>query len=60
MKIRPAHPGLIVRDPYTKRPLSEDGDDVAEDSYWLRRLRSGDVVLVEEHAPLATAKKGRE
>jgi hypothetical protein len=47
MRIRPAVPGAIVRDPETKRPLPPEGADVAETSYWLRRLRSRDVVLVE-------------
>jgi hypothetical protein len=48
MRIRPAFPGAVIRDPQTKRPLPEEGADVAESSYWLRRLRSGDVVRVDE------------
>lgn len=42
MFVKPA-PGVIVRDPATKRPLPPDGKDVPESNYWLRRLRDGDV-----------------
>lgn len=40
--------GLIVRDPITKRPLLPEGREVPADGYWLRRLRSGDVVEVAQ------------
>ena len=36
-------PGIQVRDPASKRWLQPEGREVAESSYWLRRLRSGDV-----------------
>lgn len=38
--------GLVIRDPMTKYPIASEGMDVPENSYWLRRLKSGDVVLV--------------
>jgi hypothetical protein len=47
MKVKPATPGAIVRDPHTKRPVPDEGEDVPDTSYWIRRLRDGDVVLVE-------------
>lgn len=40
--------GLIVRDPVSKRPLPLEGGDVPREGYWLRRLRSGDVVEVAQ------------
>lgn len=37
--------GLMVRHPVTKRHIPEDGIEVSEtDAFWVRRLRSGDVV----------------
>lgn len=39
-------PGLIVRDPRSKRPIPPEGREVPAESYWLRRLRSGDVVEI--------------
>lgn len=44
MRIKPARPGLLVRDPVSKRPLPDSGRDVPETSYWLRRLAAGDVI----------------
>lgn len=35
---------LLVRDPWTKQPLPADGAEVPETSYWLRRLKAGDVL----------------
>jgi hypothetical protein len=50
MKVKPATPGSIIRDPHTKRPVPDEGDDVPETSFWIRRLRDGDVVIVEPPA----------
>lgn len=50
MRVKPAHPSAIVRDPHTKRPLPAEGDDVPDTSFWHRRLRDGDVVLVTDRA----------
>lgn len=46
MRVKPASPGLLVRDPVSKRALPEEGREVPESSYWMRRLRAGDVVRV--------------
>ncbi len=40
--------GLPVRDPATKRHLPAEGKEVPETSYWLRRLKCGDVVLIQQ------------
>lgn len=48
MKIKPA-PGLKVRHPVTKQHIPAEGIEVSDtDTYWFRRIRSGDVVLVTE------------
>lgn len=43
MFVKPA-PGLRIRGP-NKQILPDEGADVPEVAFWLRRLRSGDVVL---------------
>ena len=40
--VKPA-PGLIVRDPDTREPLPAAGAWVPRTTYWVRRLRDGDV-----------------
>ena len=42
--IRPAKPGLIVRDPVSGSPLPEAGAEKPCNQYWLRRLKDGEVV----------------
>lgn len=50
MRIRPAD-GLIVRHPETKTPIPAEGIEVSETSlFWNRRIRQGDVVVVDEPA----------
>jgi hypothetical protein len=65
MRIKPADPSVPVRDPVTREYLPEDGADKPETSFWMRRIRDGSVVRVEEHelptgrepiAPLTTRK----
>lgn len=43
--IKPAD-GRQVRDPVTKEPLYAEGDSKPRNSYWLRRIKDGDVVIV--------------
>ena len=51
MIVKPA-PGCRVRDPRSRQPIPETGIEVSElDTYWARRLRSGDVVLVQPAEP---------
>lgn len=51
MRVKPAIPGAIVRDPHSKRQLPAEGGDVPDSSFWIRRLRAGDVVIVAEPTP---------
>lgn len=44
-------PGLIVRDPDTRQPLPPEGREVPASTWWMRRLKSGDVVLVPSPPP---------
>jgi hypothetical protein len=50
--VKPA-PGLLVRDDVSKVRLPAEGREVPETSYWVRRLRCGDVVLASPPAPPA-------
>lgn len=59
MKLKPAIPGAIVRDPHTKRPLPAEGREVPDNAFWRRRLRAGEVVPVDT-APRAAQPTGRE
>ena len=43
MRIKPAD-GRNVRDPITKQHIPAEGAEVPPSTYWLRRIRSGDVV----------------
>jgi hypothetical protein len=47
MKVRPARAGDVIRFPESAKRLPDEGALVPETSFWMRRLRSGDVVLVE-------------
>ena len=39
--------GLRVKDPKTMQPLPPEGKRVKLDTYWLRRLKAGDVIRCE-------------
>ncbi len=45
IKIKPIK-NLIVRDPITKQPLPNKGIYVELNSYWSRRLKDQDVILI--------------
>jgi hypothetical protein len=47
LHIRPAT-GLRIRDPRTRQLLPDEGARVPATTFWRRRLRDDDVVLVEE------------
>lgn len=49
MFVKPAE-GRQVRDPASKRPIPAAGANVPQDSYWIRRLRDGDVVAANPPA----------
>lgn len=46
IKIKPVQ-GAVVRDPETKELLAASGESKPRSSYWLRRLRDGDVEEVK-------------
>lgn len=47
LHIRPAQ-GLKIRDPKTQALIPEEGLIVEQNSYWVRRLKSGDVIIVKD------------
>lgn len=51
MRVKPATPGAVIRDPHTKRPLPAEGGEVPDNTFWRRRLMAGDVVLVAASKP---------
>lgn len=51
--VKPCCAELIVRDPETRKPLSEDGEIKPRNPYWMRRIQDGSVQMV-------AAKKGRK
>lgn len=56
MKVKPADPNAVIRDPHTRQPLPAEGGEVPETSFWIRRLNDGEVVRIDE----PTAPTGRE
>lgn len=55
MRVKPVDPTAVIRDPHTRRALPPEGANVPDNSFWRRRLASGEVVLVKEtevRAPL--------
>lgn len=56
MIVKPA-PGTKVRHPVTRQHIPEAGIEVpTTDTYWARRLRSGDVVEVTTRAEVEETK----
>lgn len=52
MKVKPADPNAVIRDPQTRQPLPAEGAEVPENNFWVRRLQDGDVVRIDaQRAP---------
>lgn len=56
IRLKPAREGLILRKPPGGTPLRAEGENVPNNTFWRRRLRDGDVVLVEDK-PKSSIKK---
>lgn len=54
--VKPASPDVTVRKP-VNGPLAAEGEWVNEESYWLRRITDGDVV-VDTTAPAESGAAG--
>lgn len=50
IRLRPAVPGAVIKDPRTGELLPEAGATVPADPYWIGLQLRGDVVPVEEKA----------
>lgn len=48
--IKPRDKERLVRDPKTRAPLKQRGEVKPRNTYWLRRLRDGDVIEVTTKA----------
>jgi hypothetical protein len=58
IKVKPARPGLIVRDPTNGfAPIPDGGAEVERTSAIIRRINDGDLVIVER---TAAPKKDKE
>lgn len=57
MNLKPASAQVTVRDPRTGRALAKGGEKKPRNTYWLRRLRDGDVVDMDAK-PAPAAKTG--
>lgn len=52
---------LVVRHPENYKRLKEEGEEVPLDSYWIRRIRSGDVIeVVKEEGNKKINKKNKD
>lgn len=47
--------GAKVRDPITKQHLKAEGESKPRSNYWVRRVASGEVVIVKNPAAAKTA-----
>lgn len=56
--MRPTRKGLFIRDPITKQILKEEGEMKPKSTYWLRRIKDGDVeIVVHVEAPAKKIKQ---
>lgn len=53
MFVKPS-PGIKLRDPILKTLIPDQGAEVPESSFWLRRIRDGDVTVGQ---PTSVAKR---
>ena len=59
LRLKPASKNVTVRDPRTGRALAARGEDKPRTTYWLRRLRDGDVIDMDaKPAAVISASKG--
>ena len=46
IKVKPARPDLIVRDPITMQKIPVEGAEIELNSYWQRRIQDKDLVVI--------------
>lgn len=57
--IRPARPGVLLRDPATGEAIPQEGARIAlagNRAFWLRRVKDGDAEIIPEHTAGKAAK----
>ncbi|OPY15612.1 MAG: hypothetical protein A4E66_00016 [Syntrophus sp. PtaB.Bin001] len=58
MFLKPAKDGLLVRDPDTGKALAAEGEYKPRSTYWIRRLKTGDVIAATPSKDSSAAEKG--
>ena len=58
--LKPSAPGLVVRDPGTKRVLAPDGSEVPNVAYWRRRIADGSAILLAEPPAGSVRRKDKD
>jgi hypothetical protein len=53
--LKPAKDGLLVRDPDTGKALAAEGEYKPRSTYWIRRLKTGDVIAATPSGKTASA-----
>lgn len=59
VRLVPASPHVVVRDPITREPLPAGGDEKPLDTYWSRRLVDGDVTVAPASPTAPAARVAR-
>ena len=57
IKVAVKNESFVVRDPQTKKQVTTDGVLVRKSAYWLKRIKCGDVILVDEKQVQASKPK---
>jgi hypothetical protein len=57
MLVKP-FPGKLLRNPANWLPLRAEGENVPNNSFWRRRVKMGDVILMDDNVNASTLKQG--
>jgi hypothetical protein len=49
---------MLVRDPHSRQPLKPEGEWKPKSTFWIRRLRDGDVIEVEPTVQVIVGQSG--
>jgi len=43
MRVKPFIEGATIRDPVTRQPILDEGSDVPDNTFWVRRFLAGEI-----------------